>query len=990
MNLSARTAAASLVTLLIGLSVPAAGRHAAAWRPAAAATPQSTAAKGQPATAAPAVVVDHRAWLYAGSDITPDPAWQFGTLPNGLRYAVRRNGVPPGQVSIRVRIDAGSLEETDGERGFAHFIEHLSFRGSRYVPDGEAKRIWQNFGATFGSDTNAATGPVSTTYKLDLPSATTERLDQSLHILSGMMAAPVIDDHTITAERPVVLAEQREQPGPQVRFSDARNALFFAGQPMANRSPIGSIRTLEAATAATVRAFHDRWYRPERTVVVISGDMDPAVFGDLVAKNFADWHGIGAAPADPDFGRPDASQPTTATLVEPGLPPVVMLGVVRPWTFNADTVIFNQRRLVDVLATRLISRRLEQRARGGGSFLQASVGLDDVERSANITQVTVVPVGADWAAALRDVRAVIADAQTAPPSQAEVDREYAEFDAVMRQAAETARVEAGAKLADDMVEALDIRETTTTPGVSYQVLTDAHAHNMFTPAALLDSTRRLFQGTATRAIVVTATPQPDAPAQLATVLAAPAGGYTRRAQAAVTFADLPGFGAPATVASREQLTGLDMEKVVFSNGVRLLMFANNSETGRVYVRVRFGGGYNALPARGTPPVWTGELALVQSGIQGRTRVLDQGDLDQMTTGRVVGLDFDIDDDAFSFNALTTPADMTDQLRLMAAKLAHPAWDAAPVARGKAVKLAGYSGLDASPTGVLNRDLEGLLHDGDPRWVTPTRAQIAAATPAAVRALWAPALASGPIEISVFGDVKADDVIRSVAATFGSLPPRRAPAAAAPAIRFPAHNAVPVTLTHSGPANQAVAVIAWPTGGGIDQIGDSRRLDVLAQVFSDRLFERLRQNAGASYSPSVGSQWPVGAASGGRMMAVGQVTPDKVAYFFQLSREIAADLVAHPIPADELARIMRPMAQYIVRASSGNQFWMLQLGGAAYDPRRVEATKNLAPDFVSITPGQLQTVAAKYLRPERDWTLAVVPRAGAGSASAPAAPVAAAH
>src|SRR3546814_4404757 len=42
-------------------------------------------------------------WLYEGSDITPDPDWYFGTLPNGLRYAVRRNSVPPGQVSIRVR-----------------------------------------------------------------------------------------------------------------------------------------------------------------------------------------------------------------------------------------------------------------------------------------------------------------------------------------------------------------------------------------------------------------------------------------------------------------------------------------------------------------------------------------------------------------------------------------------------------------------------------------------------------------------------------------------------------------------------------------------------------------------------------------------------------------------------------------------------------------------------------------------------------------------
>ena len=946
--------ASFLLPLILLAGQPASGQQAGRAAPAAATMP----------------AVDTRAWLYEGSDIPPDPAWRFGTLPNGLRYAVRRNGVPPGQVSVRVRIDAGSLHETDSERGFAHFLEHLSFRASKHVPDGEAKRVWQNFGATFGSDTNASTGPVSTTYKLDLPSATSDRLDQSLKILSGMMASPVLDDKTIAAERPVVLSEQREQPGPQVRFSDLRNGVFFAGQPLAERSPIGSIKTLEGATAASVRAFHDRWYRPSRTLVVISGDMDPAIFGQLVAKNFAGWQGVGPNPADPDFGKPDASRSRTGALVEPGLPALVQLGVVRPWTFNADTIVFNQKRLVDVLATRVMNRRLETRARAGGSYLQAGVELDDVARSANMTQVTVLPVGSNWEPALADVRAVIADAQATPPTQAEVDREYADFDAIMRQAADTARVAMGSKLADDMVEALDIRETTTTAAASYQILKDAHAKGMFTPAAIFESSKRLFQGTATRAVVVTPAAQPGAETKLATALATPvsSAGVTRRQQAAVTFAALPALGTPGKVVSREPLAELDMEKVTFANGVRMLLFPFTSETGRVYVRARFGAGYAQLPVKRASPIWSGDIALVASGIG----TLDQGDLDQLTAGRVMGLDFNIDHDAFSFDATTSPADLADQLKLMAAKLAKPRWDAAPVARARAVKLAAYAGQDASPTGVLSRDLEGLLRDGDPRWASPSRAEIDALTPKAFRALWEPVLASGPIEISVFGDVKAEAAIAAVAASFGALPARAPARAVAAPIRFPAHNTAPVRLSHTGPENQAVALIAWPTGGGIDAIGDSRRLDVLAQVFSDRLFERLRQTAGASYSPSVSSQWPVGAPGGGRMIAVGQVTPDKTAYFFQLAREIAADLVANRIPDEEMQRILRPMGQYIVRVSSGNQFWLQQMAGAAYDPKRVEATRTMMQDFVSITPEQLQAVAAKYLRPDKDWTLEVVP------------------
>ena len=126
-------------------------------------------------------------WLYSGSDIPRDAAWQFGALPNGVRYAVRNNGVPPGQVSIRVRMDVGSMFETEQERGYAHLLEHLTFRGSEHIPDGEAKRIWQRFGVTFGSDSNAQTTPTQTVYQLDLPSVTPVNLDESMKLLSGMV-----------------------------------------------------------------------------------------------------------------------------------------------------------------------------------------------------------------------------------------------------------------------------------------------------------------------------------------------------------------------------------------------------------------------------------------------------------------------------------------------------------------------------------------------------------------------------------------------------------------------------------------------------------------------------------------------------------------------------------------------------------------------------------------------------------------------------------
>jgi zinc protease len=702
-------------------------------------------------------------WLYVNSDIPPDPDWRFGTLPNGVRYAVRKNGVPPGQVAIRIRIDAGSLMESDQERGYAHLIEHLTFRSSEHVPDGEAKRIWQRQGVTFGADSNASTSFTQTVYKLDLPSATPASVDESLKILEGMMSAPGLSQAALDSERPVVLAEAREQPGPQMRFSDLNRETFFAGQPLAKRSPIGTPETLAAATEASVRAFHRRWYRPERAVVVISGDIEPATAEELVRRNFSGWAGQGPATPTPSFGKPQPGKTQTAAIVEPSLPPIVSFAWVRPWSIDADTVIFNQRRMIDQIAIRLVNRRLESRARAGGSFISASADLEDVARSANGTFVNILPVGEDWQAALKDVRATIAQAVATPPAQEEIDREIREIDTQMRAAVDSARVEAGAKKADDLVDAVDIGETTTTAAASLGIFRGAVDKRMFTPAAVQAAAKSVFDGVALRAVVNTRTAGDNIPAQLAAALSQEVTPVTarNRALAKVDFSSLPKLGRPGKVVSRSTvLADPKLEKIVFANGVTAVLFENPSEASRVYVRVRFGGGRGALPADRVVPAYAADLALVASGI-GK---LGQEEIDRLTGQRRIGLQFDMDDDAFVFGATTSADDLPDQLRLIAAKLAAPGWDPNPVARARAVLLASYAGLEASPDGILNRDLDNLLHAGDPRWGTPSRAEIEKLDAKSFRALWEPILASGPIEVQIYGDMKSDAAIQAIAAS----------------------------------------------------------------------------------------------------------------------------------------------------------------------------------------------------------------------------------
>lgn len=921
---------------------------------------------------------DETPWLYRGSDIPVDREWNFGELDNGLRYAVRHNGVPPGQVSIRIRVDAGSLHERDGEQGYAHLLEHLLFRESKYLGPGAAIPTWQRLGATFGSDTNAETTPTQTVYKLDLPGATQASLDESFKLLSGMVRDPVLSQANLDTDIPIVLAEKRERGGAALRVNDKTRQTLFAGQLLAERQPIGTEETLLAARAKTVQAFHDRWYRPENTAIIVAGDVDPVQLARLIETYFADWKGRGAATPAPDFGDPtaptgaDPANPVgeLAVVVEPDMPRSVTYAVMRPWRPVQDTIVYNQGLLMDAVAQAIINRRLEARARNGGSFLYAQVQQDDVSRSTDATFVSFAPLDGDWQSAMADVRGVIADALANPPTQEEIDRELAEFDAVFVSEVEQRSVMAGSKLAETLVSALDIRETVAAPETVLDVFRSMRSQ--FVPDRVLARTQALFKGDVVRGVLVT----PDGADASETALrlaltAKPAiDGSARLAASSLSFDDLPAIGQPGKVVEEGPIGLLDIEQVTLDNGVRAILWSNNAEPGRVTVKTRFGAGYRAFKPEDAPYIMLGEMALVGSGLGD----LGQEELDRISNGRKMGFDFSIDDAVFSFTAQTRSADLADQLYLFAAKLGMPRWDANPVLRAKAAAKLAYDTYAASPGGVLNRDLQYLITNRDARFHMADPAEMDRATPEGFRKVWEPLLAQGPVEVMIFGEFDRDATIEALQRTFGALPQRQPiPAKIAGKVpSFPAAGTGANVLKHRGDANQAAAVIAWPSGGGVDALRESRQLEILIQLFNNRLIDAMRERAGASYAPQVISDWPVDLSSGGTIMALAQLRPEDVPAFFAEAERIARDLAENPPAEDELQRVTEPLRQQISRASTGNNFWLYHLEGASFDPRRVDLIKSLLVDYSRTTPEIMQLLAQRYLARQPGWKLAIIP------------------
>lgn len=921
--------------------------------------------------AAPAASVKAETpWLYEGSDIPVDTSWTFGILPNGLKYAVKKNEVPQDQVSIRVRIDAGSLYEEDNELGYAHLMEHLVSRGSVDVPNEEALKIWQRLGVAAARDFNAQTTPTQTAFKLDLPAATPAKLDESLAIISGMVRAPDISEAALKSERAVVLAEMRERSGAAMEQSETMSRHLFQGQRYAGRLPIGTTETLNAATVEGLRAFHSRWYRPDMALVVIAGDAEPSALEALVKKHFGGWSAQGPTPAQPDFGKPAKDGAVAATIIDPSLPTDITLAFIRPWQPKADTLAYNEELMISALAELIINQRLEAQARNGASFTYAGVRQTDESRSADLTFVTLRPLAGDWEKAVADVRAVLADAMKTPPSQADIDRELARFADYYRKKQDSYPFESASVQAEEIVNAVDIRETVAAPDTVVSFFETLRPK--ITAQRVLEATRALFTADVSRIFLSAPADIPAAETRLAKALTDPvaAAKNVRLADNSVGFEKLPKLGAPGKVVATQKFEQLGVENVEFDNGTRALLFPNEAEDQQVRVLVRFGRGYQSVSPQAGGPFWSGPMVIGQNGI-GK---LDRTKLNALMNGRRLELSFAVDNDAFEFSATTRPEDLADQLTLIATQMTHPGWLAAPVERAKSLAVSDYDSFEMSALAVMQRDLAYLMSSKDARWKAPTPAEINALTPKSFRAFWEPLLASGPVEVMVFGDFQRDAAVAALQKSFGAM--RKRVAAPVPAgaetIAFAAANAAPVQLTHKGPKNQTAAVIAWPTGGGLAGISEGRELEVLATVFRNRLMDKFRSEQGASYSPDIGSRWPDRFTSGGYLIANSQVQPQDVERFYQTVAEVAADLKQNPVTADELQRAVEPLRQYIDRFSSGNMFWLIHLKGAAYTPARFSALGRIYRDYTEVSPARLQELARRYFRDDKAWKLVVSP------------------
>jgi len=908
-------------------------------------------------------------WPQAVSDVAPDPRVRFGLLPNGMRYAIQKNATPPGQAALRLWFDAGSLMENDDQQGLAHFLEHMAFNGSKNVPEGEMTKILERHGLAFGADTNASTGFSETTYQLDLPKTDDGTVDSAMTLLREAAGELTIAPEAVDRERGVVLSEERSRDTPGYRVFVNTFAFQLAGQRPPERLPIGQTEVLKTAPAQRIRDFYQAWYRPENAVLVAVGDFDVDAMEARIKARFGDWKGQGQPGTRPDLGKVAQRGLTTKVLVEPGAQLSVQMAWINPPDLELETRAKDKAELVKALGFAVLNRRLQVLTRSDAPPFIVGVALqNDQEHAAQITTLAATAQPGRWKEAMQSLDQEQRRVAQYGVRQDELDREIASMRSGFVAAAAGEATQRTTALAGAIVGTLGDKEVVTSPSQNLAVFDEAtKGLTADTVSAVL---KAQFAGSGP--LITVPTPAVIEGAEKTVADAYLASGKTPVAAPAAPGSSVwpyASFGAIGKVTEQRDVTDLDTVFVRFANGVRLTVKPTKFRDDQILVKARIGHGLLDLPTTVQSPLWAGSAY-----IEGGLKQISAQDMERVLNGKVWNAGLGVEDDAFSLSGRTRPEDLSTELQVLAAYATEGGWRPEAFNRIKTYYGTIHDQMETTSSGVMGRDLGGLLHGGDGRWTFPTRQQIAGASLDQLKAAIDKPLAVDDIEVVMVGDITVDRAIAAVAETFGALPPRSDTPAPAGAnqVPFPAPSLTPVVRTHKGRADQGQLFMAWRTDDLFANLQRARNTQILAQVMQLRLTDELREKQGATYSPSASATASVTFERWGYLAVSVEAPPEKMDGVIASIRQIVADLQARPVTDDELDRAKKPRIDQVEKARETNEYWLGTLSGAQTDPRVLDSTRSVLAGLQRVSAADVQKAARDFLGQDRSWTMIVKP------------------
>ena len=897
-----------------------------------------------------------------------------GTLSNGVQWIYRKHATPPGKITVMVHVRAGSLCETDAQRGLAHFLEHLAFNGTENFAPGTLVPYFESIGMTFGDNANAFTGFDQTAFYLTLPDAKPEGVEKALMILSDYVYRQLLIPAEIEKERGVILEEKRMRKDVDQRVQEEMTNRLFAGSRFAERSPIGTEEVLKNAQRDEFERFYRTWYRPERTTVLLIGDAGLDMLLPLVEKWFSKVEAKVPAQPWPGAGIQPFAAARAIVVTDPELESAAIgFTNVLPPRPPATTVPLYRAELVDDLAVWMMNRRLAERVRSGqAAFQAADVAVSGFLREGLVVAAQVEGKPEDWRKMLDELAAEVSRAKEFGFTERELALAKAEQVGDAERAVSSEETMDPRRLMFRFFRSLNDGVPVMSAGQELAILRE------LLPGVTVAEASGAFKARFSPDTFACALAMPkrdglSVPTE-EELLAAAREAVARKVEAAKDE------GGATSLLEKEPEAGQVLEPATdealgvtsgwLGNGVRFHVRSTDYRKDTVHLTVALAGGILEETAENAG-VTEAAAILFREPATGR---LSSSQVQDLLTGKQIRLSAEAETDALTARAVGSPRDLADALRLLNALLTDGRISESAFANWKTDRLRGLAKAAKEPSARAMDTLAEIVAGGDPRLMPATAERVERQTLAAAQAWLARLALEAPIEVTIVGDVKADEAIALLAKYVGSLPARPRTAERFAALRKLSRGPGPFTSKVSvetiTPQGMAIFGVFGPEAKAIDEV---RMLRLASNVLDTRLNKRIREELSLAYSTQAGMRPAIGIPGTGIIIGLAPCDPVKAEDVLAEAAKIFAAFAEGGPTAEELSNAKMQVLEMLDRDMREPRWWTGILEHSGLRETDLARLKTVREDYQAYSAEQVRDVFRKYFREDATFRVVTGPR-----------------
>lgn len=911
----------------------------------------------------------------ASPAIPGDTAVRTGTLPNGLRYWIRRHDTPAKRLELRLVVRAGSIQEDPDQRGLAHFVEHMAFNGTTRFAKNDLVHYLESIGVRFGADLNASTSFDETVYILPVPSDKPDLVERAFDILQDWAGGVRFDSAEVVAERGVVMGEWRSGLGVQSRIQDKEFPLLFRGSRYAERLPIGDTGTIAHAQPAPLRRFYRDWYRPDLMAIVAVGDVSPLVLEALIKERF----GKLANPARPrprvDAPIPENPGTRVSILTDPELTAEsVQLLVRRPGHGPYRTEDDERRFLLNAVLSTVASQRLADVARRPATtFVAASFGPARLIRDVELFALSVVAKEGKTEAAFGEVLTELRRLERHGVLPAELERARATLlRAREQQALEQDKQFSGAFVAQYLDAYLNGSVTPsarTRFALAQKLLPTITLDEV--NAAARDGARGSDRFIAVRAPEKTGAALPTRESLLAVLARTDTATVAPWTETTVAGPLVPAPPAPGRITGERRHPGLGITEWTLSNGARVLVKPTDFKVGEIFFAATSAGGLSQLP---DSLLLHGRFATAvaqQSGFG----AFDAPALRRRMAGTVAMVLPAVTETEEMIIGATAPKDLATFFELFWLTVTAPRLDSTAVAAFKAQMQTQLANRDRSPQTAFGDTVSLTMARNAPRAQPLTAERFAAFDERRALAIYRDRFADvGGFTFFIVGNVTPDSIRPLVERWLGGLPSsgrRETPRDPLPA---PPEGVITKrVLKGKEPTATQLVLFTGPTTAFDAQ--EELAADAVGEILQTRLLEKLREAMGATYGANAATSLDRIPALRYRSMIQFTSAPGQVDTLWAAAQaEIAALRDRGPTP-EELQKYVEQARRAEEVGVKTNAWWLDAVMTRITNGIPLDDLPDWGKRLDALTPAMVQAAAKRYLDPSRVARFLLLPEGG---------------